>query len=151
MLRGVNRLNLDAKGRLAVPTRYRDRLRESCASELVVTVDPDRCLLIYPMPEWQEIERKLNRLPSFDPTARRLQRLLVGHATEVDMDGQGRVLMPPPLREFAGLDKLVVLIGQGNKFELWDEARWNEQREGWLQEVDLQQLDPSADLKTLSI
>ena len=146
MLRGVNRISLDAKGRLAVPTRYRERLRESCASKLVVTVDPDRCLLIYPMPEWQEIERKLTRLPSFDPTARRLQRLLVGHATEVEMDAQGRVLMPPPLREFAGLDKLVVLIGQGNKFELWDEARWNELREGWLQEVD-----PSAELKTLSI
>ena len=151
LFRGLNRLNLDAKGRLAVPTRYRERLRDCCASELVVTVDTDHCLLLYPMPEWQEIERKLIKLPSFNKAARNLQRLLVGHATEVEMDGQGRVLMPPPLREFAGLDKHVVLIGQGNKFELWDEARWNEQRDQWLDNVDLEQLELPVDLQTLSI
>jgi len=151
LFRGLNRLNLDAKGRLAVPTRYRERLRDCCASELVVTVDTDHCLLLYPMPEWQEIERKLIKLPSFNKAARNLQRLLVGHATEVEMDGQGRVLMPPPLREFAGLDKHVVLIGQGNKFELWDEVRWNEQRDQWLDNVDLEQLELPVDLQTLSI
>jgi MraZ protein len=151
LFRGVNRLNLDAKGRLAIPTRYRERLRECCASELVITVDTDHCLLLYPMPEWQEIERKLMRLPSFNKAARQLQRLLVGHATETEMDGQGRVLLPPPLREFAGLEKQAVLIGQGNKLELWDEVRWNEQRDNWLEEVDLEQLDLPADLETLSI
>jgi MraZ protein len=126
-------------------------LRESCASELVITVDTDRCLLIYPLPEWQVIEQKLMRLPSYNKAARRLQRLLVGHATEVEMDGQGRVLLPPPLREFAGLTKHAVMIGQGNKFELWDEQRWNEQRDGWLEEADLSELDLPADLETLSI
>ncbi len=151
MFRGVNRLNLDAKGRLAIPTRYRERLRESCASELVITVDPDRCLLIYPLPEWQLIEQKLMRLPSFNKAARTLQRLLVGHATEVEMDGQGRVLLPPPLREFAGLSKHAVMIGQGNKFELWDETRWNEQRDGWLEEADLSELELPADLENLSL
>ena len=151
MFRGVNRLNLDAKGRLAVPTRFRERLRECCASELVITVDTDHCLLIYPLPEWQEIERKLMKLPSFNKAARRLQRLLVGHATEVEMDGQGRVLLPPPLRQFAGLEKHAVLIGQGNKFELWDEGRWNDQRDGWLEQADLEQLDLPADLELLSI
>ncbi len=152
MFRGVNSLNLDAKGRFAMPTRYRERLKDCCASQLVITVDPnDHCLLIYPAPEWQEIERKLMRLPTFNKAARRLQRLLVGHATEVDMDGQGRVLLPPPLREFAQMDKHAVLIGQGNKFELWDEGRWNEQRENWLEESDLEQLDLPADLETLSI
>ncbi|PLX62022.1 division/cell wall cluster transcriptional repressor MraZ [Sedimenticola selenatireducens] len=151
MFRGVNRLNLAAKGRLAVPTRYRERLQEGCASELVVTIDRDHCLLIYPLPEWQEIERKLMKLPSFNKAARNLQRLLVGHATEVEMDGQGRVLLPPALRDFARLEKHVVLIGQGNKFELWDEDRWNSQRADWLDEVNLEDLDLPADLETLSI
>ena len=151
MFRGANKLNLDAKGRLAIPTRYRDRLRECCASELVVTVDKDRCLLIYPMPEWQVIERKLMSLSSFNKATRSLQRLLVGHATEVEMDGQGRVLLPPTLREFAGLEKHTMFIGQGNKFELWDEASWNERCDGWLEEVDLDQLYLPADLETLSL
>lgn len=151
LFRGVNSLNLDAKGRFAIPTKYRGRLKDRCASQLVITVDPnDHCLLIYPIPEWQEIERKLMRLPSFNKAARRLQRLLVGHAAEVDMDGQGRVLLPPPLREFAQMNKHAVLIGQGNKFELWDEERWNEQRESWLEESDLEH-DLPADLETLSI
>ena len=151
LFRGVNKINLDVKGRLAVPTRYRERLRECCDSGLVITVDTDRCLLIYPENEWQEIERKLMKLPSYNKAARRLQRLLVGHATEVDMDAQGRVLLPPPLRQFAALDKHAVLIGQGNKFELWDEESWNQQRDSWLEEVDLEQLDLPADLETLSI
>jgi MraZ protein len=151
VFRGVNTLTLDGKGRLAIPTRYRKRLEECCASKLVVTVDTDRCLLIYPLPEWQEIERKLVRLPSFNKAARRLQRLLIGHAAELDMDAQGRVLLPPPLRTFAGLEKQVVLIGQGNKFELWDEDHWNEQREQWLEDGDLEALDLPADLESLSI
>ncbi|MCW8890978.1 MAG: division/cell wall cluster transcriptional repressor MraZ [Sedimenticola sp.] len=151
MFRGVNKLNLDAKGRLAIPTRFRERLQECCASELVVTIDRDHCLLIYPLPEWQEIERKLMKLPSFNKAARNLQRLLVGHATEVEMDAQGRVLLPPALRDFAKLEKHTVLIGQGNKFELWDEALWNSQRDGWLDEVNLDDLDLPADLETLSI
>jgi len=79
----------------------------------VVTVDKDQCLLVYPMPDWEEIERKLMKLPSFDPRARRLQRLMVGHATELDLDAQGRVLLPSNLREFASLTRDAVLIGQG--------------------------------------
>lgn len=152
MFRGVNNLNLDAKGRFAIPTRYRERLKDCCDSHLVITVDPnDHCLLIYPAQEWQEIERKLMRLPSFNKAARRLQRLLIGHAIEVDMDGQGRILLHPPLREFAKISKHAVLIGQGNKFEMWDEGRWNELREGWLEETDLEQLNLPADLESLSI
>lgn len=151
MFRGANRLNLDAKGRFAIPTRYRERLQECCASELVVTIDKDRCLLIYPLPEWQEIERKLMKLPTFNKAARNLQRLLVGHATEVEMDAQGRVLLPQTLREFAGLDKHTMLVGQVNRFELWDEERWHEQRESGLDDLDLEQMDLPADLETLSI
>lgn len=151
MFRGVNRLNLDAKGRLAIPTRYRGRLQEECASQLVITVDPERCLLIYPMPEWVEIEKNLMALPTFDKNTRQLQRLLVGHATEVEMDSQGRVLLPPPLREFASLEKHTVLIGQGKKFELWEEERWTRKRDTWLDEVDLENLVLPAGLENLSI
>ena len=136
MFRGVNALNLDTKGRLAIPTRYRDEIVRLANGHMVITVDRDHSLLLYPLPEWEEIERKLVKLPSFNAQARRLQRLLIGHATEVELDGNGRILLPPPLREFAALDKAVVMIGQGNKFEIWNETRWNERRAEWLSAVD---------------
>jgi len=150
LFRGVNTLNLDAKGRIAMPMRYRQRLADGCNGQLVITVDRDRCLLIYPLPEWEVIERKLVKLPSFNKQARRLQRLLIGHATEVELDSAGRVLLPPPLREFADLEKKAVLIGQGNKFELWNEALWSERRDVWLAEDDDLE-DLPADLETLSL
>lgn len=134
MLRGITEINLDAKGRLAIPTRYRQYINDSCKGQLIVTVDQEYSLLIYPQPDWEEIEQKLAELPSFDKQARLLQRLLIGHATEVEMDGNGRLLIPPPLREFAGLDKRVVLIGQGKKFELWDDQRWYGHRTEWITE-----------------
>lgn len=151
LFRGVNALSLDTKGRLAVPSRYRDRLQSLCDGQLVLTIDRDRCLLIYPLPEWEEIERKLVQLPSLNRQARRLQRLLLGHATECELDGSGRVLLPSPLRDYAGLDKRVILIGQGNKFELWDEATWNEQRELWLEEEASDEEALGADLESLSL
>lgn len=151
MFRGVSNLSLDSKGRLAIPARYRERLESFCASRLVITVDSDRCLLIYPEPTWTEIERKLQQLPSFNPVARKLQRLYIGHAHDTEMDAQGRVLLPPELRKFAALDKRVALVGQGNKFELWDEDTWNGNCEEWLTEADLSQLDSASDLANLSI
>jgi MraZ protein len=119
---------------MALPTRYRERLMSRCEGHMVVTVDRDSCLLLYPLPEWEEIERKLVRLPSLNSQARRLQRLLIGHATECELDGSGRILLPLPLREFANLERRIVLIGQGNKFEIWDENIWNERRDDWLAE-----------------
>ena len=150
MFRGVNTLQLDGKGRLAVPTRYRETLIRHCNGQMVMTVDRDRCLLLYPLPEWEEIERKLVRLPSFNPQARRLQRLLMGHATECELDGAGRILVTPPLREFAGLNKSVVLIGQGNKFELWNEETWTARRAEWLAQTE-EEGDLPADLESLSL
>lgn len=132
MFRGANKLTLDTKGRMVMPTRYRERIAERSQGRLVVTVDRDQCLLIYPLADWEEIERKLMALPTLNEQARRLQRLMVGHATDLEIDSHGRVLLPPKLREFAGLTRAALLIGQGNRFELWDEARWNERREEWL-------------------
>ncbi|MCP4767812.1 MAG: division/cell wall cluster transcriptional repressor MraZ [Gammaproteobacteria bacterium] len=135
--RGVSNLSLDAKGRIVLPARYRERLLEICQSQLIVTIDTDQpCLLIYPQPEWELIEEKIEALPSFHPTTRRIQRFLIGHATEVEVDTNGRMLLPTPLREHARLGKKVVLIGQGKKFELWDEALWAEGMESWLGESD---------------
>ena len=151
MFRGPTKVTLDAKGRLAVPTRYRERIAARCDGHLVVTVDRDYCLLIYPLPDWEEIERKLVRLPAFDRKARQLQRLMVGHATEVELDGHGRILLSKELREFAGLEKHTVLIGQGNKFELWDEERWNERRDSWLADEEGDKLPLSAELESLSL
>jgi len=127
MFRGVSTLNLDSKGRLAVPSKHRDFLQSYCSGRLIVTADPSKCLLIYPQPDWEPIEKKLNSLSSFNPQSRSLQRLLVGNASDVELDGAGRILVPPPLRQFAGLGKSVVLVGQGNKFELWDEEQWSQQ------------------------
>ena len=149
MFRGANKLTLDVKGRMVMPTKYRERLQERCGGKLVVTVDKDQCLLIYPMPDWEEIERKLMRLPPLNPQARRLQRLMVGHATELELDGHGRVLLPPKLREFGLLTRDAMLIGQGLRFELWDEARWNERRDEWLASEDT--TDLPAELETLSL
>jgi MraZ protein len=151
VFRGVSVLNLDAKGRLAIPARYRERLQSCCDSRLVVTVDRDRCLLIYPEPAWIEIERKLEQLPSFNKKARSLQRLYIGHAHELEMDGQGRVLLPPELRRFAALDKRVALVGQGKKFELWDEKTWSGSCDEWLDDADLAELESDPDFSSLSI
>ena len=131
MFRGANKLTLDTKGRMVMPTRYRERLQERCDGKLVVTVDKDQCLQIYPLPDWEEIERKLMRLPSFDVQARQLQRLMVGHATDLELDSHGRILLPQNLRDFAFLVHDAMLIGQGVRFELWDETRWNERREAY--------------------
>jgi MraZ protein len=151
MFRGASKVALDAKGRLAIPSRYRDRITSRADGQLVATVDRDYCLLIYPLPDWEEIERKLVRLPTLNPQSRRLQRLMIGYATELEMDGHGRILVSRELREFAGLDRQAMLIGQGNKFELWDEERWNTRRDEWLAADDGESADLPQELESLSL
>ena len=131
MFRGGSTINLDAKGRMALPTRYRATLMERCEGRMVITVHDDGCLLVYPLPEWEEIERKVMRLPNRSRKTRQLQRMLLGRASEVELDGNGRILIPPRLREFASLDKRVVLAGVGNKFEVWNEEHWEQGCEVW--------------------
>lgn len=128
MLRGAHAISLDTKGRLAIPTRFRDKCRDDSDGILVCTVDIfDPCLLLYPLPEWELIEKKLRSLSSMNPQERRLQRVLLGHAVECELDGQGRVLVPSTLRAHAGLEKKIMLVGQLNKFEIWDSSRWQQQ------------------------
>jgi MraZ protein len=149
--RGINNISIDAKGRMAMPARYRERLLEGCGGRLVVTVDQDHCLLVYPLPEWEVIENKLIALPSLNKQARLLQRLLIGHATELDMDAQGRILLPAMLREFAGLKKKAVIIGQGKKLEIWDEDTWAESQEEWVAAVQADEGELPAALEELSL
>jgi MraZ protein len=127
VFRGVSHLALDNKARLAIPAKHREALAEESSGRVVLTADPSHCLLLYPLREWEPIQKRLMALSSFNERIRGLQRLLVGHADDVDLDGAGRILIPPALRQYATLDKHVVLVGQGNKFELWDEAKWLEQ------------------------
>lgn len=152
MFRGVNGINIDAKGRIVMPTRYRERLQEESSGRVVMTIDTEeRCLLLYPMPAWEIIEDKLAALPSFNPSARRIQRLLIGHATEAELDSHGRILLPPLLREYAGLNKKIMLVGQGKKFELWDEDYWQERRSQWLAEEANTEASLPDEVKSLSL
>ena len=127
MFRGVTALTLDSKGRLAVPAKFREVLQLRAGGKLVITADSALCLLVYAAPDWEPIQQRLMGLSSFNTRTRDLQRLLVGNASDVDLDGAGRILIPPSLRKFAGLDKDVALVGQGARFELWDEAKWDAQ------------------------
>nr|WP_297348142.1 division/cell wall cluster transcriptional repressor MraZ [uncultured Glaciecola sp.] len=128
MFRGANAINLDSKGRLTIPTRYRQSLLDDCQGQLVCTIDTSQnCLLLYPLPEWEEIELKLSKLSSTNPQERRLQRLLLGYAMEGEMDKSGRILIAPTLRQHAALDKQIMLVGQLNKFEIWDANVWQKQ------------------------
>ena len=150
LLSGHTSINLDAKGRLAIPTRYRTYLNESAGGKFCATVHPDVCLMLYPLQEWGPVQRKVMKLSNMNKRARDLQRLIIGYASELEMDGNGRVLLPPSLRDFAKLDKRVVLIGVGNKFELWDEDRWNERQNAWLADGD-NESSLSEELEQLSL
>ena len=150
MFRGAAKVTLDDKGRMGIPYRYREQIAERSQGQLVLTIDVDQCLLIYPLPEWEQIERKLMGMGSLNPRVRRLQRLMVGHATDLSLDGHGRLLLPAELRAFAGLERQAMLIGQGNRFELWDETRWNTRRDFWLASEEAA-TDLPSELDSLSL
>ncbi len=152
MFRGISAINLDTKGRLALPSRHRECLCDNQQDPLIVTIDTDAtCLLLYPLAEWELIEKKLAALPSFNRAARRIQRLLIGHATEVEMDANHRILLPPLLREYAQLDKRVMLVGQGKKFEIWADEQWLQGRKDWLQEEAVASDELPPELQAFSL
>lgn len=129
MFQGAAQINLDAKGRMAVPTRVRDPLTAGGTVKLVLTAHPDGCLLLYPLPAWEPIRAKVMAFPSLDRQASLWKRLLVGFAQELEPDGAGRLLIPPELRDFAHITRPVMLVGQGSHFEIWDLECWNQQLE----------------------
>jgi MraZ protein len=135
MFQGAAVLNLDAKGRMAVPSRHRDALcgfgasDASGAGRLVVTAHPHRCLLLYPQPAWEPIRSQILAAPSLQVESAMVRRLLVGFAEDVDLDSAGRVLISPALRQYAGLEKEIWLVGQGSHFEIWSDAGWKAQQD----------------------
>ena len=144
---GSHAINMDAKGRLAIPARVREDLEALCDGRIVLTAHTEeRCLLVYPEPQWAEILPKIEALPSFSKAVRRTQRLLIGHATPLELDGAGRILVPQTLRDYAGLEKKLYLIGQGRKLELWSEDRWL----AWLEDDDGDEEIPE-EMKSLSL
>lgn len=152
MFRGCSTLSVDSKGRLAVPSRYRDRLVGICDGALVVTLNPlDRSLWLYPLPEWEAIEAKLAVLSDFDKQGRRAKQMMRGYAADCQLDGQGRILIPQELRRYAAIGKQIVILGQGNKFEIWDETAWKQLRDDWLAELGQEEGEPSDALRSLSL
>ena len=132
MFRGISKASLDDRGRFSVPTRFRDALVATSRGKLVITIDrQDKCLLLYPANEWTDVEKTLEQLSNLRPAVRQLQRMLVGFATDVELDSNGRVLIPPILRSYAEIGKSVMVMGQPNKLELWSEDVLNGEMPRW--------------------
>lgn len=135
MFRGISSVTMDAKGRMALPARYRDAVAVASDGRIVVTIDMrESCLLLYPLAEWELVQGKLENLSNINPQARLLQRLLIGHATDLELDAAGRLLLPSMLRDFSGLKKKLVLVGQGNKIEIWSADHWQQRLDLWREE-----------------
>ena len=125
MFQGSHSINMDAKGRIAIPTKVRESLVSACEGRIVMTAHTeDRCVLVYPESEWELRLPQIEALPTFNKVALRAQRLLIGYASPLELDGNGRVLVPSTLREYAKLDRKVMLVGLGKKLELWSEEAW---------------------------
>ncbi len=152
MFRGINKVSLDGKGRMALPTRLRDTLQQACLGNVVLTVDiREKCLMLYPLPEWEKVQSTLTGLANVRSEIRTVQRLLIGHATDLELDTQGRVIIPRLLRDFARLDKKLILLGQGNKIEVWNETLWNERLGSWLESDAVRSLDDLDELSGFAI
>ena len=130
MFKGSDPINMDAKGRMAIPTRYRTVLDQICSGELVITIDmKSTCLTLSPLPEWKKFEEKVAALPALDDLAEMLSRFVVGQAKDLQVDGSGRILIPPELRDYAQLEKKLVLVGRTRRLEIWSEDNWNAERQ----------------------
>ena len=152
MFRGFNKISIDTKGRLAIPSRYRSLILDQALNNLVITLNPlDRSLWLYPLPEWELIENKLTALSDFDKQTRRTKQMMRGYANDCQLDAQGRILIPRELREYAELTRQAVILGQGNKFEIWNEKSWETQRDSWLESVGNESTSSSDSLHSLSL
>ena len=129
MFQGATALSLDVKGRLAIPARHREALVEAADGQLVLTAHPHRCLLLYPEPAWLPIRDKVLATSSLNPQATSIKRLLVGNARDETLDSAGRLLIAPELRQFAGLEKQVWLVGLGSHFEIWSDIGWQKEQD----------------------
>lgn len=143
MFGGVTYLNLDPKNRLAMPAKYRELLQDLAAGRMVITLESAQYLLLYSEPEWLRVRNKIQNLPnSLHPLVKSYQRLVLGYAETLELDKAGRLLVPATLKQLVNLEKEVVLVGMGNKFEVWDKAHWHQETEQALKSsaTDLAQL-----------
>jgi MraZ protein len=125
MFRGVHNISIDSKGRIKIPVRHQSQIITNCAGKMVLSIHPDdECLLLYPLGDWQKLELKVSALPSLNIHTKRIKRKLIGHATECEMDKVSRILIPVKLRQYGKINKKIILSGQGNNFEIWDEVTW---------------------------
>ncbi len=152
MYRGSSAITLDSKNRITIPTRYREELFADCQGKMICTVDIQHpCLLLYPLAEWEEIEFKLCNLSSMNPQERLLQQVIMGNATDCDMDKNGRLLISAPLRNHACLEKNVMLVGQLKKFELWSEEAWQTQMQQGISKIQSGEIELTESLLGLSL
>ncbi|MEH6594273.1 MAG: division/cell wall cluster transcriptional repressor MraZ [Colwellia polaris] len=152
MYRGTSAITLDSKNRITIPTRYREELFADCQGKMVCTVDIQHpCLLLYPLPEWEEIELKLCGLSSMNPQERLLQQVLLGNASDCEIDKSGRLLINGPLRQHAGLEKGLMLVGQLRKFEIWSENAWQAQMQQGIAKIQSGEIELTDRLLDLSL
>ena len=139
MFQGETAITIDDKGRLAIPTGYRDLVARECGNRLVITYNPfeDGCLYLYPQPAWERVRDQVNALPRTKRVSRNLQLKLVGAATFVEPDGSGRISVPASHRNAVGIEKRAVLLGMGDKFELWSEQAHHAQIRQTLGDADM--------------
>ncbi len=152
MYRGASAITLDSKNRITIPTRYREELFADCQGKMVCTVDIQHpCLLLYPLPEWEEIELKLCNLSSMNSQERLLQQVLLGNASDCEIDKSGRLLINGPLRQHAGLEKSLMLVGQLRKFEIWTESAWQAQMQQGIAKIQSGEIELTERLLDLSL
>ena len=152
MFRGFSKISIDSKGRLAIPSRYRALISDQALNNLVITLNLlDRSLWLYPLPEWELIEEKLAALSDFDKQSRRTKQMMRGYANDCQLDNQGRILIPKELRGYAEIKRQAVILGQGNKFEIWNETSWEKQRDDWLESIGNESTSSSDSLGSLSL
>lgn len=152
MFRGISNIAVDSKGRVAIPKQYREQLLQVANGQLMLTAGPDRCLLVYPLHEWWPTEEKIMSLPTTNPVHRQMQLVYVGHATETDIDKNGRILVPAKLREYGMIDHKAVMVGQGKRLEIWGEELWLEKSGNWPEQLaDINADDLSEEARSLSL
>lgn len=152
MFRGTSAITLDSKSRITIPTKYREELLSDCQGKMVCTIDVQQpCLLLYPLPEWEEIELQLSELSSTVPQERLFKQLVLGNAADCDMDKSGRLLINSLLRQHADLEKSVTLVGQLNRFEIWSESAWIAQMQEGISKIQAGEIELTDRLLDLSL
>jgi MraZ protein len=152
MFRGTSAITLDSKNRITIPTKYREELFADCQGKMVCTVDIQQsCLLLYPLAEWEEIELSLANLSSTNPQERLFKQIILGNASDCEMDKSGRLLINGPLRAHANLEKNIMLVGQLNKFEIWQESAWQEQMQQGISKIQSGEIELTERLLDLAL